>query len=153
MTDTEGHVGLWVACFPTLQPLIRLIAFHLGLRSKIGKSTPGGPGGRYTGDPSAYMQSKTQTSRPLGRSPSGYDSQDCIIDEDQELRDLSQEDSRNGVTKTTEVVVRYESATPDSFEKDDLSRMENKIESRDIRRTKSFSRPLDFHTIQRKETA
>ena len=37
-TDLEGHLGLWVACFPTLQPLLRVITRRLGLSFK-NKST------------------------------------------------------------------------------------------------------------------
>jgi hypothetical protein len=32
-TDLEGNLGLWVACFPTLQPLLRIATRALGLSS------------------------------------------------------------------------------------------------------------------------
>ncbi|KXH50106.1 hypothetical protein CSAL01_11854 [Colletotrichum salicis] len=55
-TNLEGHVGLWVASFPALQPLIRPVSFRFGFRSKLqsygdGPSGTGGGGMRYKTGP------------------------------------------------------------------------------------------------------
>ncbi|KAI4595727.1 hypothetical protein KJ359_006718 [Pestalotiopsis sp. 9143b] len=37
-TDLECHVGLWCACFPALQPLVRQVSYMCGLRTKLDSS-------------------------------------------------------------------------------------------------------------------
>jgi hypothetical protein len=39
-TDLEGHVGLWCASFPVLNPLIRIVCSRLGFGSTMGAPNP-----------------------------------------------------------------------------------------------------------------
>jgi hypothetical protein len=39
-TDLEIHVGIWVSCFPALQPLLRICYRSLGIKSTISNTKP-----------------------------------------------------------------------------------------------------------------
>lgn len=50
-TDIEEHVGFWVACFPSLQPLVRILLTKVGLSTGSASNTYGGAygGGKPNG--------------------------------------------------------------------------------------------------------
>lgn len=68
-TDIEGHIGLWTACFPALQPLIRLVSYKLGLRSTLSSTNKRS---RTAGASGPSASNKWATSSNHGVRSQGY---------------------------------------------------------------------------------
>src|SRR5690348_5685448 len=86
-TDLESHAGFWCGCFPSMQPIIRIIGFKLGFRSKLNsynKNTSG-----HTGP-----NSHDVTASAAARSKNGYLRSGSGVDTD---TDLQGSDSQKGI--------------------------------------------------------
>lgn len=116
-TLVEAHTGLWVACFPTLQPLIRLVAHKVGIggskragyTSNVKRSISG-----FHGDSHIQISARNHAKRGstiLQDGPDDCESQIEILMKASrdgggafQLQDL-QMSKEVGITKTTHVEV------------------------------------------------
>lgn len=124
-TDLEGHVGLWVASFPALQPLIRMVSFRLGFRSRLqsygqkGQYNNGAGGGRSnTGAWSSQPKSKTRyAGGGVGVKAGDSNSERGLVSSDGEnegggVEMNSLETGASGTRKDIDVEVRVDRTKP-----------------------------------------
>jgi hypothetical protein len=109
-TDLEIHVGIWVSCFPALQPILRIFTRRLGVKTTVTDSTP------------AYDRYGRSTLP--GSSRSGNDSDTWIMLDDgtaarSKIESLGRGQSGNGkpgIAVSTRIeVVREDSAKKNKY--------------------------------------
>ena len=105
----EVHVGLWVACFPALTPLVRVCGFKFSLRSKADKNSLPHTKPSSKSRQSNYLLNKDIYRVPTTiREPGSYDSDIGMIGNSQELRNLGLKDLKS--IKTIQIDVIHEEA-------------------------------------------
>ncbi|EEU38683.1 uncharacterized protein NECHADRAFT_83082 [Fusarium vanettenii 77-13-4] len=93
-TVLEVHVGLWCGCFPSLQPLLRIISFKLGLRSRLESTYKRTTRNTGTGGPSSHNW-----------RASGYVKQQSTVDQEQESDGAGRRGTVSGAgDSTTEIM-------------------------------------------------
>ncbi|KAH8772371.1 hypothetical protein BGZ57DRAFT_895380 [Hyaloscypha finlandica] len=111
-TDLEGHVGLWVGCFPAMQPIIRMVSYKLGLRSKLLSY-----GATPTKNTNAVSASNKAVQRPTHgylRSGNGVDRAGTDTDADSQKAIIASDYSveLGQIRKQTDLEVKVEERVP-----------------------------------------
>ncbi|KAH8648236.1 hypothetical protein BGZ61DRAFT_501223 [Ilyonectria robusta] len=97
----ESHVGLWCGCFPALQPLLRLISYKLGFRSRLESSNKTAP----------YTNNGPQQASAIDHERDGRIGQVTVSAGDSTTEFVMLEHVDQGIHIHTDTVVQVEEGT------------------------------------------
>lgn len=103
----ETHVGLWCGSFPSLQPLLRLISYKLGLRSQLNSTDqPTTPGTRTGTRPGAGGYIKQHSA--VDPESDGASARVIVSGGDSTTEFVELGDVDKGIRKRTDVIMKVE---------------------------------------------
>lgn len=123
-TNLEGHVGLWVACFPAMQPIVRILSYKLGIRSKL-NSNGATPAKNTYGVNGSNHKGVQRSTHGYLRKGEGVDRTDTDADSQKAINPPTDNFELNQIRKQTDLDIKIEERYPSSEKNHNKSRQES----------------------------